>query len=223
MNMRLIVSLCALFATSLALSAAPADAQIAGPIRSQVGGRIFIGTPEDSMVGEVAFQPEDGGPCRFWQIGFSLNGGLQGYINVFGSLKADIISFPDFNGGPNELCGLAWGPLITNGHPLEVTADDGNDTIINTTVPNIYIDGSRGNDQLLNWPSFHAQTALVGFDGADVFFTDPEDYLRGQNGNDLFCMGGRASYIDGGSGTDRMCGDTADEVRSIENRDCMCF
>jgi hypothetical protein len=220
---RAIVVLFVLGAAALA-PLAPASAQFTvGPIANQVGGEIYIGTRLDTGRGTVAFQPANGGACTFWVIGFSINGGLLEYVNVIGSKKGDIISFPTLNGGPNQLCGHTWGPLITNGHPIEVASDDGNDTLINVSVPNVFLDGGRGNDQILNFPSVDPDTRSRGYTGNDVFFSDAGDYLEGQDGDDLFCMGGRASHVNGGAGFDRMCGDTADTVLGIQETNCMCF
>jgi Ca2+-binding RTX toxin-like protein len=58
--------------------------------------------------------------------------------------------------------------------------------------------------------------------GNDVFYIDDGDYALGEDGEDIFCMGGRASFINGGAGYDKMCGNTADSVSGIQERDCTC-
>jgi Ca2+-binding RTX toxin-like protein len=114
--------------------------------------------------------------------------------------------------------------LTQNGFWIDANTLGGPDTLFSPFVGATTLFGGAGADYLVTRST--TGTLAFGEGDSDMFESFAyESLLFGGAGNDTFCLKPNAYYVDGGDGSDRMCG-TASTVETVETSnpgDCNAF
>lgn len=111
-------------------------------------------------------------------------------------------------------------PRIDAVQAVRIELRAGNDTVrILLRLPDVVVDGGRGNDVLIGGPSAEqlygraGKDSLAGGGGSDeIFGGNGDDVVRAGFGSDIVAGGAGADDLDGGSGGDKIDGGAGDDT-----------
>lgn len=157
--------------------------------------------------------------CLWKKLG---DGGLVESTSIDGTSVSETIYAVMSN---TQVCNAPMTPLVTNGELLTAYGAGGDDFIWGGTKIS-WLTGGSGNDYLISDGDPDQRVILWGGAGNDYLSTtDIAADLFGDGDNDRLCVstpsGYQANEVDGGSGTDRLCGPSRMK-QSIEHDNTNC-
>jgi hypothetical protein len=186
------------------------------PLRAHAATTIKTAKPgwgAAGMVGNTAefvVQPWDGTPCQFIVLG---TGGLSDWFTILGTTGNDWFGFI---GNTTTFCGTTMTPLNQNGFALDFNGWTGDDVLNGGFQPN-YVYGYDGNDILQVAAAYDAEAHGGAGNDKIIGSNHGTDGIWGDWDNDTICIPSNkvASNVDGGGGTDLLCG-SSDTVTGVE-------